>query len=193
MRVSRRLLLRMGGGAMALSAGLRGKAAQAFSAPAIIGLKELNDRTLSFDCYYTGEKARNITYWAEGHYEPQALDQVNRTLRDYWSGEVHPIDPAVLDVLHRIGRTLETDCRFEIICGYRSPKTNAALRRNDPQVAPHSLHMQGQAIDFALPGRKLSLVHKTALAQQIGGVGYYPDADFIHVDTGRVRRWTGRG
>src|SRR5579883_1583608 len=184
MHVSRRSLLRLGG-AMAACA-----ITPAFASPALVGLRDLGDRTLSFDCCQTGEKLRNVTYWADGNYEPAALATINHTLRDYMNGEVHPIDPGVLDILHRIGRTLETDCRFEIVCGYRSPSTNAALRRNDPQVATHSLHMKGQAIDFDLPGRKLSLVHKTALAQQVGGVGYYPDADFIHVDTGRVRRWT---
>jgi uncharacterized protein YcbK (DUF882 family) len=188
MHVSRRSLLRMGG-AVAVSAGVT----PAFASSAIIGLRDLNARTLSFDCCQTGEKLKNVTYWADGNYQPDALSTINHTLRDYMSGEVHPIDPGVLDILHRIGRTLESDCRFEIVCGYRSPATNAALRRNDPQVATHSLHMKGQAIDFDLPGRKLGLVHKTALAQQIGGVGYYPDADFIHVDTGRVRRWTGLG
>jgi len=182
----------MGGGALA-SAGLGQKAAFAFASPAIIGTRELNARTISLDCSYTGEKLKNVTYWAEGKYAPDAISEVNHALRDYWSGEVHPIDPKVLDVLHKIGSTLETDCRFEVICGYRSPKTNAMLRRNDPQVATHSMHMSGQAVDFLLPGRKLSLVHKTALAQQVGGVGYYPDADFLHVDTGRVRQWTGLG
>jgi uncharacterized protein YcbK (DUF882 family) len=177
------------GGVMAASAAIT----PAFASPAIIGARDLNARTLSFDCCQTGEKLKDITYWADGRYEPGALSAINHTLRDYMNGEVHPIDPGVLDILHRIGRAVETDCRFEIVCGYRSPATNAALRRNDPQVATHSLHMKGQAIDFDLPGRKLSLVHKTALAQQIGGVGYYPDAGFIHVDTGRVRRWTGLG
>ena len=190
MHVSRRSLLRLGG-AMAVSAGL--SPAHALTSPAIIGTRDLNARTLSFDCYQTGEKLKHVTYWADGRYEPAALSAINRSLRDYRSGEVYPIDPRLLDALHGIGRALETDCRFEIICGYRSPNTNAALRRNDPQVAERSLHMKGQAVDFALPGRKLSLVHKTALAQRIGGVGYYPDADFLHVDTGRVRRWTGWG
>jgi uncharacterized protein YcbK (DUF882 family) len=194
MHVSRRLLL--GGGAMAATVALGSKAAFAFSSPsspALIGLRELNARTLSFDCCQTGEKLKNVTYWAEGNYVPGALTQINHTLRDFMSGEVYPMDPGVLDILHRVGRTLETDGRFEIVCGYRSPATNAKLRRNDPQVAAHSLHMKGQAIDFDIPGKKLSLVHATALAQQVGGVGYYPDADFIHVDTGRVRRWTGLG
>jgi uncharacterized protein YcbK (DUF882 family) len=193
MHVSRRSLLRLGG-AMAVSAGIApAHALTSVTSPALVGLRELNARTLSFDCYYTGEKLKNVTYWADGGYEPGALTAVNHALRDFQNGEVHPIDPGVLDILHRIGQALETDCRFNILCGYRSPATNAALRRNDPQVAAHSLHMKGLAIDFWLPDRKLSLVHKTALAQQIGGVGYYPDADFIHVDTGRVRRWTGLG
>lgn len=189
MRVSRRSLLRLGGGAAAACVTM----GSAIASPALIGLKDLNARTLSFDCCQTGEKLKSVTYWADGRYEPAALSTINHTLRDYMNGEVHPIDPGVLDILHRIGQALESDCRFEIVCGYRSPATNAALRRNDPQVATHSLHMKGQAIDFDLPGRKLSLVHKTALAQQVGGIGYYPDADFLHVDTGRVRRWTGLG
>src|SRR3569833_96949 len=190
MHVSRRSLLRMGG-AVALSASIA--PARAFAAPAIIGLRDLNARTQTKDNKNTGEKLKSVTYWVDGRYEPDALTTINHALRDYQNGTVYPIDPKVLDVLHQIGRTLDTDCRFELICGYRSPATNAALHRDDSQVAVHSLHMKGQAVDFALPGRKLSLVHKTALAQQIGGVGYYPDADFIHVDTGRVRRWTGLG
>ena len=190
MHASRRSLLRLGGAA-ALSAAIA--PAHALTAPALIGLRELNARTVSFDCIQTGEKLKNVTYWADGSYEPQALSAINHSLRDFMNGEVHIIDPSVLNILHRIGSTLETDCQFEIICGYRSHATNARLRRNDPQVATHSLHMTGQAVDFSLPGKKLSLVHKTALAQQIGGVGYYPDADFLHVDTGRVRRWTGLG
>jgi uncharacterized protein YcbK (DUF882 family) len=192
MSVSRRSLLRLGG-AVAVSAGLGQGYARASTSPAIIGARELNARTLSLDCTYTGDKLKDVTYWADGRYEPGALSAINHAFRDFENGEVHPIDPKVLDVLHAIGRALETDGRFEILCGYRSPATNAALRRNDSQVALHSLHMKGQAVDFALPGRRLSLVHKTALAQQIGGVGYYPDADFLHVDTGRVRRWTGLG
>jgi len=190
MHVSRRSLLRLGGAAAVSAATLP---AHALTAPALIGLRELNARTLSFDCTLTGDKLKNVTYWADGRYEPQALTAINHSLRDFMNGEVHTMDPGLLDVLHRIGSTLETDCRFEILCGYRSPSTNAKLRRNDPQVATHSLHMTGQAVDFSLPGKRLSLVHKTALAQQIGGVGYYPDADFLHVDTGRVRRWTGLG
>jgi uncharacterized protein YcbK (DUF882 family) len=188
MRVSRRSLLRMGGGAVATAL-----AGPALAAPALIGLKPLNARTLSFDCAYTGEHLKAVTYWAEGRYVPGALAQISHTLRDDQTGEVHAIDPKVLDVLHRIGTLLDTDCRFEIFSGYRSPATNAALHRIDPQVAAQSLHMQGQAIDLFLPGRALRDVRATALSLKMGGVGYYPDAGFVHLDCGRVRQWVGLG
>jgi len=75
--------------------------------------------------------------------------------------------------------------------GYRSPETNAELHELDSGVASNSLHMKGQAADITLPGRPLRTVYESALAMRIGGVGYYPDDDFLHVDIGRVRRWEG--
>jgi uncharacterized protein YcbK (DUF882 family) len=112
-------------------------------------------------------------------------------MRDWRTGEVYPIEPKLLDVLYQIGRTLETNCQFELISGYRSLKTNAMLHEFDPGVATNSLHMKGLATDVALPGRPLRTVCETALAMQMGGVGYYPESNFIHVDVGRVRRWVG--
>ena len=193
MRVSRRSLLRTGGGAAVLGLmALRG-AAPALAAPAIIGRKRLAARTLSFDCCNTGETLNRVTYWADGRYFPDALARINYALRDYRSGEVYPIDPKVLDLLHQMGRRLDSDCRYELFSGYRSPETNAMLQRNEPEVATHSLHMTGQAADIFLPGRSLQAIRDTALAMGMGGVGYYPDADFLHVDVGRVRRWVGLG
>jgi uncharacterized protein YcbK (DUF882 family) len=188
MRVSRRSLLRMGGGAAASLV-----AVPALAAPALAGLRGVNARTLSFDCPYAGERLRNVTYWADGRYIPGALEEISHALRDDQTGEVHAIDPKVLDVLHRIGTLLDTDCRFEIFSGYRSPATNAALHRIDPQVAAQSLHMQGKAIDLVLPGRLLRDVRAAALSLKMGGVGYYPDAEFVHIDCGRVRQWVGLG
>jgi uncharacterized protein YcbK (DUF882 family) len=188
MRVSRRSLLRMGGGALASAVTL-----PALASPALVGLRPLNARTLSFDCAYTGEHLKEVTYWAEGRYIPGALAEISHTLRDDQTGEAHAIDPKVLDVLYGIGIKLDTICRFEIFSGYRSPRTNAALHRVDPQVAAQSLHMQGQAIDFFMPGRLLRDVRAAALALKLGGVGYYPDAEFVHVDSGRVRQWVGLG
>jgi uncharacterized protein YcbK (DUF882 family) len=163
------------------------------AAPALVGLKAVNARTLSFDCVYTGEHLNAVTYWAEGRYVPGALAQISRALRDDQADEVHAIDPKVLDVLHRTRAMLDTDGPFRIFCGYRSPQTNAALHRLDPEVAVHSLHMQGQAIDLVMPGRSLRELHAAALALKMGGVGYYPDAGFVHLDSGRVRQWVGLG
>lgn len=190
MRVSRRSLLRMGGGAAASAVAM---SVPALAAPALVGLKPLNARTLSFDCPYAGERLHDVTYWAEGRYIPGALQQISYALRDDQTGEVHAIDPKVLDILHGVGTRLESDCRFEIFSGYRSPATNAALHRLDPQVAAQSLHMQGKAIDLVLPSRELRDVRATALSLKLGGVGYYPDAEFIHLDCGRVRQWVGLG
>ncbi len=114
-------------------------------------------------------------------------------LRDWRADEVLPIEPKLLDVLYQLGRRLETNCRFELISGYRSPQTNAILRAADAGVASNSLHMKGWAADVSLPGRPLEQVHEAALALKMGGVGYYPDADFVHIDVGRVRRWVDYG
>ena len=188
MRLSRRSVLRAGGTAILSCA-----ASRVIAAPAVIGLRDTGARTLSFNCYNTGEHVKATTYWAEGKYIPDALAEINYALRDDRSGEVYPIEPKVLDLLHQIGRKLDTDCHFELYSGYRSPKTNAMLRRADSGVAAHSLHMEGEAVDITLPGRSLDQLHHVALAMQAGGVGYYPDAKFVHVDVGRVRRWVGLG
>jgi uncharacterized protein YcbK (DUF882 family) len=189
MSVSRRSFLRASGGAVA-AAGLS-LVAPAFGAPAIVGLKKLNVRTLSFDGYNTGEQLNDITYWVEGEYVRGALAEIDKAMRDWRTGEVYPIAPKLLDVLHQIGSALESDCRFELISGYRSPETNEMLHEIDPEVATNSLHMKGQATDISLPGRPLRKLYETALVMKMGGVGYYPDSDFIHVDVGRVRRWVG--
>jgi len=190
MSVSRRALLQMSGGAVASAIGLS-LTTKALAAPAIVGLKELNARTLSFDGYNTGEQLKEVTYWVEGKYVPDALTQINYAMRDWRTGDVYPIEPKLLDVLNQLGRMLETNCQFELISGYRSPKTNAMLHQFDSGVATNSLHMKGLATDISLPGRSLSKVYETALAMRMGGVGYYPDSNFVHVDVGRVRQWVG--
>jgi len=190
MGLSRRSVLRTGSVAL-LSASIVKK--PALAAPAVIGLRDTGARTLSFNCYNTGEQLKATTYWADGKYIPDALSEINYALRDDRSGEVHPIQPKVLDLIHQIGKKLDTNCHFEMYSGYRSPKTNAMLRRANPEVAAHSLHMEGEAVDITLPGRSLEQLYRASLAMQAGGVGYYPDADFLHVDVGRVRRWVGLG
>jgi len=190
MSVSRRSLLRMGGLAFASAASLS-FTGRALAAPALVGLKELNVRTLSFDCTNTGERLNDVDYWVEGKYIPDALAEIDDALRDYRSDDVYPIATHLLDLLYQLGRRLDTDCQFELTSGYRSPETNAALQELDAGVAANSLHMKGQAADITLPGRSLRTVYETVLAMRMGGVGYYPDDDFLHIDIGRVRRWEG--
>lgn len=146
------------------------------------------ERTLSFYHLHTGEKLRT-TYWADGSHIPEALADINHILRDFRTAEARPIDPRLLDLLHRVQESLGTDEPYHIISGYRSPATNTKLANKSGGVARRSLHLAGQAIDVCLPGRPLRKLHKAAVAQKSGGVGYYPRSNFVHLDVGRVRYW----
>lgn len=158
------------------------------AAPAVIrpGLAA-NVRRIAFLNLHTDERC-SVVFERNGC-TADAMAQVNRVLRDFRTGEVHPIDPQLINLLADLQMRLDTDQPFHVISGYRSPKTNAALHEKSSGVATKSLHMQGKAIDIRVPGRKLAAVRDTALAMQRGGVGYYAQSDFVHVDTGRVRRW----
>jgi len=149
---------------------------------------ELRRRSLKFYNLHTGESL-STTYWQDGRYLPGELDRVNYILRDFRANEIKPINPALLDLLVRIQHRLGTAEPFQVISGYRSPLTNAMLHANGEGVAVHSLHIEGKAIDITVPGRSLAELRAAALAQQAGGVGYYPRTGFVHVDTGRVRFW----
>jgi uncharacterized protein YcbK (DUF882 family) len=145
-------------------------------------------RELAFYHQHTGETLR-LAYFENGRYIPSALQALNHLLRDWRTGDVHDIDPTLLDQLHALQQKVETPGAYQVICGYRSPKTNEMLHAHSEGVANHSLHLEGRAIDISLPGKDLAHLHKTALSLQAGGVGYYPASDFIHLDTGRVRQW----
>jgi uncharacterized protein YcbK (DUF882 family) len=149
-------------------------------------------RALAFDNIHTGEKLE-LEYWRDGAYLQDALSEVNHILRDFRTGDIHPIAPRLLDLLTGLRANLETREPVSIISGYRSPATNALLRgeREHSGVAAKSLHMQGMAIDITIGGRSLADIHSAALAVRGGGVGYYPVSDFVHVDVGRVRTWSG--
>jgi uncharacterized protein YcbK (DUF882 family) len=149
------------------------------------------ERVLSFFNTHTGERLK-AAYCTGGDYQPDTLSEFNYILRDFRVNAVKPIDPRVFDMLHELGGTLETDQPFHIISGYRSPETNAMLRERGGHatgVASHSLHMVGQAIDIRVPGVKLQDLRNAAKSLKIGGVGFYPDLNFVHVDVGRVRYW----
>ena len=145
-------------------------------------------RRLGFYHTHTGETL-DIVYSEHGAYVPEALTEVHHLFRDFRTGDVHPIDPALLDVLHDVQQATGGSGRFEIISAYRSPATNRMLASHSSRVADHSLHLQGQAIDVRLPGVRTVDLRRAGLRLASGGVGYYPKADFVHLDTGRIRSW----
>ena len=146
-------------------------------------------KTLAFEHAHTGDKLK-LTYFEKGHYVKSALKEINFILRDFRTGDIYPIDIALLDQLHDIKQMLNVQHKpFHIISGYRSPVTNSWLHNETSGVANNSLHMQGKAIDIRIEGVQSHHIRNAALALAQGGVGYYPDSDFVHIDTGRVRTW----
>jgi uncharacterized protein YcbK (DUF882 family) len=147
-------------------------------------------RELSLHNLHTGEHLK-AEYWRNGKYEPDALHAVAVLMRDHWNNQVHPIDPALLDLIHNLHGRVRSTVPLQVVCGYRSPETNALMHEASAGVAVHSMHIQGRAVDIRLPGTRLVALRKTALAMKVGGVGYYPNDDFVHVDTGPIRHWIG--
>ncbi len=145
-------------------------------------------RSLRFKHLHTGERL-SVVYHARGRYLPDALNAINHLLRDFRTGEQHTIDRALLDLLFHISLKLGRDTRFEVISGYRSASTNSMLRNRSRKVAERSLHMQGRAIDVRVEGLDAVLLRNAATSMQSGGVGYYKDSAFVHLDTGRFRTW----
>ena len=183
-RFNRRSFL--GYGAAATAAALVPGRAQAATA-----VSKRPERVLSFFHTHTGERLK-IAYCCDGVYQPEALTQLNHLLRDFRVDLEKPIDPKLFDLLHELSGTLETDQPYHIISGYRSPETNSMLRERGGShtgVATQSLHMVGKAMDIRVPGVKLDHLRSAAASLKLGGVGFYPSSNFVHVDTGRVRYW----
>jgi len=145
-------------------------------------------RGLGFRHLHTGEKLK-VVYFEAGQYLEDALAAINHLLRDHRSGDVHEMDPKLLDQLCALAQRCGRSGPFEVISGYRSPATNDMLRRNGSGVAKRSLHMQGRAIDVRLAGVRTNQLRRAATDLGRGGVGYYPKSDFVHLDTGRFRTW----
>ncbi len=158
----------------------------AFPAPARAGAPPA--RNLSFRHTHTGETL-SVAYAAGDVYLSDALGRIDWFLRDIRNGESRAIDPRLLDQLYALSQDTRTTTPFEVISGYRSPATNESLRRRGGGVARHSLHLEGRAIDVRLPDVPLAELRDAAVSRRAGGVGYYPDSQFVHLDTGRVRRW----
>jgi len=150
--------------------------------------RALEQRSVSFVHTHTGESLSTV-YFKGGSYLAPELERVNHLLRDFRTGDVHTIDPSLLDILFQLRTLADRDDPFEVISGYRSPKTNAFLRQHSRGVAEHSLHIQGRAIDVRMSGVPTRKLRELALGMQRGGVGFYPTSDFVHLDNGRVRWW----
>lgn len=180
-RISRRCFLKTGAGAACCLLG---------ASPALAALRPTlpGTRHLSLYNVHTGEKLQ-VRYCRRGRYLEDALSEINHVLRDYRTGEVRAIDPNLLDCLCRLSGKSGHDCTFHVISGYRSPATNAMLRKRSRHVARNSYHMYGRAIDIYLPHCPLDKLRRLALSLRAGGVGYYPKSGFVHIDTGPLRHW----
>lgn len=174
--VNRRIFL---SGSLAMGVGLSPVMAHA-------GLSQ--DRSLRFLHLHTGETT-DTTYVVGGRYDLGALRAINWILRDWRTDEQTPMDVGLLDFLHDLRVTLGTDEPYQIISGYRSPRTNAALAAKSNGVAKKSLHMRGMAADVRLAKQDLDAVVQAARAMKRGGVGRYVRSNFVHIDVGRPRAW----
>jgi uncharacterized protein YcbK (DUF882 family) len=163
-------------------------AAQPASVAPVAPAAAPGERILRLHNIHTGESLRSV-FWAEGQFIPDALQDINKLLRDYRNDKVAQIDPQLLLLVDRISAQFDHHPTVHVISGYRSPETNAMLHEKTTGVAKHSLHMEGKAIDIRIPGQDLAKLHKVVMAAHGGGVGYYPDSDFVHMDVGRVRYW----
>ncbi len=181
-RVDRRRFLQC------LCAGLPAAAGLLRAGPAAAGTAET--RRLRLINTHTGEE-RDALYFFDGVYCAQELGALDWLLRDHRTGATFPIEPRLFDLLHGLAGVAGREPRYEVISGYRSAATNAMLVATTAGVASHSLHMEGRAIDVRLVGLPTADLRDLALAQRAGGVGYYPASDFVHLDTGRIRSWSG--
>jgi len=182
MNIGRRRLL---GGALILGAASTVAATGAFAA--------LPEQRIAFRNIHTNDMVDARFFGANG-WDPQGLAELNHGLRDWRNNEQTQMDPQLMLLLAKLRDTLGVDPRtkIDLISGYRSPVTNAALRARGGEhtgVATKSQHMLGKATDIHMPGIALDRLHLAAMSLQGGGVGYYPKDGFVHVDTGRVRHW----
>ena len=148
--------------------------------------------TLSFHHTHSNEDL-TITFKRDGRYDEEALKQLNHYLRDWRTQEQTTMDRHLFDILWEVYRDVDGKKPIQIISSYRSPATNAMLRRRSSGVARFSQHMLGHAMDFFIPGVPLEQIRFAGLRLQRGGVGFYPTSGspFVHLDTGSIRHWPG--
>lgn len=157
--------------------------------PATVQAKTGN-RSLKIHFIHTKEQAE-IVYKRNGRYDQRGLDQLNRLLRDWRRNEPTKMDPRLFDLVWEVYQKVGAKGYINVVSAYRSPATNSMLRSRSKGVAKTSQHMLGKAMDFYIPGVKLSALRAAAMKFQVGGVGYYPTSGspFVHLDVGSVRAW----
>ncbi len=180
MSLNRREFLKLTTGGIALATFLP---TQVFAASAKGKAKEL-----SFKNIHTGERLSS-RFFLDNRFITSELHKIAHICRDFRRNEIHEIDKELLIQVNAVQTLLNTNAEVQIISGYRSPATNERLRSNSNGVAKKSFHMLGKALDFRLKGVPLKEVRDAAVALKAGGVGYYPNSNFIHIDTGRARAW----
>lgn len=166
------------------TSGMAAASGQAIASP----LRSDIEKTLRLYNIHTGEEVK-ATFWAEGRYIDDEIQQLDMLLRDHRANEVLAMQRKLYHHLYKLQNMLGPKQGVHIISGYRSASTNQYLRQSSNGVAKKSLHMQGRAIDIRMPGISTRDIQKAATSMRIGGVGYYPKSGFIHLDTGRVRQW----
>lgn len=138
----------------------------------------------------TGESV-DLVYWIEGKYVRESLAEINHFMRDWRNGQIKSIDPRTVDIAAAAHRMMDTSEPYMMLSGYRSPQTNAQLRRTTRGVAKNSLHIKGQAADLRLKSRSVSQIYRAARSCNAGGVGKYSRSNFVHMDCGPIRTWGG--
>jgi uncharacterized protein YcbK (DUF882 family) len=137
------------------------------------------------------KESLDAIYWSNGDYVKEALAEINYLMRDRLTGKIQPIDTHLLDLLYVLRKKLNAQEPFHILSGYRSPETNARLRKRGKGAASNSYHLRGKAADIRLPGHRLSSLRRAAVDLNGGGIGYYPRSRFVHLDVGPNRYWSG--
>jgi uncharacterized protein YcbK (DUF882 family) len=147
-------------------------------------------RTLSFVNRHTNETG-SFTFRVNGQYDGAELDKLNWFMRDWRLNEQIKMDPKLFDILWEVYRQSGSSQPIDVLSGYRSPQTNAMLRRRSRQVAEHSQHMQGKAVDAHFIDIGPGPIRDIAMRMQEGGVGFYPigSTPWVHIDSGTVRYW----
>ena len=138
----------------------------------------------------TGEKI-DMIYWIEGDYIAESVNQIVHFMRDWRNNKTIAIDTRTIDIMAASHNLLDVTEPYMLLSGYRSPETNAMLRRQSSGVARNSLHMRGQAADLRLASRSVNQIAGAAQSCNAGGVGRYPGSNFVHMDCGQVRTWNG--